>query len=136
MCNNCYDDEPAAAFRQIMRTARKEHRCEECGSGIKVGARYEYTSGIWDGSPSDYKTCARCTLLRAAHIVAEYNTTGEHCYPLIGELIASIGECSREEPVYVAAFRKARRSLLAGTKPERTGPPTPGARGDVLMGSR
>lgn len=44
--------------------ARKEHRCVECRETIKIGARYEKTSGIWDGSPNTYRTCLSCTEIR------------------------------------------------------------------------
>lgn len=49
------------------RKARKDHVCVECRRMIKAGTVYEYVSGIWDGSPSSYKTCPRCVVLRAAY---------------------------------------------------------------------
>lgn len=57
-------DYAASAHSQVMRTARKEHRCYECRETIKPGDRYEYFSGIWDGKPSAYKTCASCVEIR------------------------------------------------------------------------
>ena len=49
-----------SVFRQITRTARKEHKCCECRSVINPGDKYMYSSGIWDGSASDYKQCLIC----------------------------------------------------------------------------
>lgn len=49
-----------------MRTARKAHVCCECRGPIKVGSRFEYTSGKWDGHFETFKTCGYCANLRAA----------------------------------------------------------------------
>ena len=59
MCDYLVDDAPQA-YKEVTRTARKEHRCEECGSTIVPGERYMYTSGVWDGSPGSHKTCSDC----------------------------------------------------------------------------
>lgn len=50
----------ASCSSQRWRKARKSHWCCACGEGIKKGHRYHVVSGIWDGSPSTYKHCARC----------------------------------------------------------------------------
>lgn len=47
-----------------VRTARATHKCCECREPIAAGARYEYCSGIWDGSPNAYKTCLSCVEIR------------------------------------------------------------------------
>jgi len=44
--------------------ARKEHHCIECRETIAAGTRYEYASGIWDGSASSFKTCLDCVEIR------------------------------------------------------------------------
>lgn len=49
-----------SVFRQITRTARKEHKCCECRQPIKVGEKYIYSSGIWDGRAGDYRQCLIC----------------------------------------------------------------------------
>lgn len=46
------------------RKARKEHRCCECSETILPGQQYEHISGIWDGHPSDHKTCLSCAEIR------------------------------------------------------------------------
>jgi hypothetical protein len=46
------------------RTARKEHICCECRDKIKVGDKYEYVSGLWDGIWREYKTCRICVKIR------------------------------------------------------------------------
>lgn len=51
--------------KQEMRTARKEHKCVECGSTIHPGDRYEHTSGVWDGAWETFKTCRICKAVRA-----------------------------------------------------------------------
>ncbi len=49
---------------QVVRTARKEHRCCECREVIPVGVRYEFFSGIWDGYADSHKTCLSCVEIR------------------------------------------------------------------------
>ena len=124
MCNCDMADSPSA-FRSTVRTARKTHRCVECRREITQGDRYEFASGVWDGSPSSFKTCLRCVLLRAAHVKAdeavqaeEFERRGhrgwvEPCRPAFGEVIATIGECARDGRSYIGHIRRARRELAA-----------------------
>lgn len=58
------DGDRPAAYAEETRRARKEHDCTECGLPIRKGDRYEYVSGIWDGSPSSFKTCMLCVEIR------------------------------------------------------------------------
>lgn len=53
-----------SCHKEIIRTARKEHKCCECYKKIVPGEQYEYISGIWDGEPAAYKTCLDCKSLR------------------------------------------------------------------------
>jgi len=55
-----------SVFRQITRTARKEHKCCECRRVIEPGSKYQYSSGIWDGSAHDFKQCINCSLVSNA----------------------------------------------------------------------
>ena len=58
------DDESPSCCKQTVRRARKEHQCTECYEAITRGQKYEHVSGIWDGSPSTYKTCMSCVEIR------------------------------------------------------------------------
>lgn len=58
------DGETAECSSTQRRRARKAHVCCECSQPIAVGEVYEYVSGIWDGSPSSYKTCLSCVEIR------------------------------------------------------------------------
>tara|TARA_R110001606_G_scaffold71219_1_gene162927 strand:- start:17416 stop:17778 length:363 start_codon:yes stop_codon:yes gene_type:complete len=49
-----------SAFRSVVRKARKVHKCCECHEVINIGDRYQYSSGVWDGEPNDYKQCLGC----------------------------------------------------------------------------
>ena len=72
-----------SAFKTETRRARKHHLCCECGTAIAVGDRYQYSSGIWDGEPSDYKQCLNChEIMEAAARSAEF----EEELPCFGEL--------------------------------------------------
>ena len=42
------------------RKARKEHKCCECHSIIKVTEVYRQTSGIWEGEAYSFRQCIAC----------------------------------------------------------------------------
>lgn len=50
-------------YSSCLRKAKKEHRCEECRSTIRVGEIYEYASGKQSGDFWDAKTCSTCLAL-------------------------------------------------------------------------
>lgn len=54
------DGELPAVSSKITRTARKEHKCYECGSTINKGEKYEVHNGCWDGEWRSYKWCGAC----------------------------------------------------------------------------
>ena len=58
------DGELPSCFTTTIRTARRNHRCCECYVPIEPGHQYQYVSGIWDGSPSSFKTCIPCVAAR------------------------------------------------------------------------
>lgn len=65
MSIDCYCDyEPVTIYSASTPRARKEHRCDECGTKIKPGEQYENVFAVWEGYPSTYKTCERCYDLR------------------------------------------------------------------------
>ena len=65
MSYDCSCDYVAPTFyNQSLRTAKKQHKCEECGGPILAGEKYEYVSGLWDGYFNVFKTCERCVDIR------------------------------------------------------------------------
>ena len=70
MCDCDYYDRPVV-FRQVIRRARKRHRCGECLGLINPRTHYYEARGLWDGRWSTHKTCGSC------HVIA--NTLLE-CY--------------------------------------------------------
>jgi len=65
MSDTCFCDyDPPEFYSQRMQTAKKEHRCEECGKPICTGETYENVSGKWDGRFDTFKTCTRCLALK------------------------------------------------------------------------
>lgn len=58
------DYEQPEFYRQKIVTARKLHRCDECGCDIRRGEQYEAFAGKWDGIVSTYSTCERCLSFR------------------------------------------------------------------------
>lgn len=53
-----------SVFTEKNPKARKSHTCYECRREIKPGEVYRNETGIWDGDPSTYKTCADCLSIR------------------------------------------------------------------------
>ena len=48
-------------------TAKKQHKCYECGETISIGDKYQRCSGKWDGEVLTYKTCLGCMRIRDAY---------------------------------------------------------------------
>lgn len=61
------DAEGPSAFSFKYRVARKEHRCCECRCLISPGDTYLYESGIWEGAPTQFKTCLACESVRGVY---------------------------------------------------------------------
>ena len=59
-CYCDYDIDPTLYTRKVY-TARKAHKCGECGRAIARGEAYEKVVGVWDGCLDMYKTCRHCT---------------------------------------------------------------------------
>lgn len=56
-----YDGDPASKFHEHDVTARREHKCYECGSAIAAGQRYHRVSGQWEGRWDVFRLCLPCT---------------------------------------------------------------------------
>lgn len=57
----CYSDyEPCAIYEESVLTARKDHKCCECGERIPKGSEYELRDMLFDGEWHHYKTCMIC----------------------------------------------------------------------------
>lgn len=57
-------DECADPYEQSTRTAKKKYACSECGDDIKIGDKYEYVRGRWNGDWSTFRTCKTCVNVR------------------------------------------------------------------------
>ena len=49
---------------RIIKNARKEHRCAECGRAITPGESYAYSTFAADGQLLDNKACEHCHAAR------------------------------------------------------------------------
>ena len=47
-----------------LRTARKAHKCHECGRTIKTAELYRSESYIYEGEFQNHKTCPQCLICR------------------------------------------------------------------------
>ena len=54
------DAEPCEFWNETRRTARKTHKCSDCGRKIRPGERYRTVATKWDGNFSMTKECAHC----------------------------------------------------------------------------
>lgn len=66
------DGDGPSCCTTAIRKARKHHKCCECYRQIEVGESYEYVSGIWDGVPHIYKTCADCLSIKNVFFTSYY----------------------------------------------------------------
>ncbi len=77
---------PSVSFREE-RTARKVHKCCECGHDIEPGEKYNRYSGVWDGAFNVYKFCGDC------HRVAEWCSLFlEDWCPIFGDMYSELTE--------------------------------------------
>jgi hypothetical protein len=107
MCD-CSDFEAPAVSEDVVRRARKRHRCGECRGLIEPGQHYEETRGLWEGRWFTYKTCVSCSVIG--------RTLLEGCYGL-----GCLAEClfesfeysdrvdSRDARIAYAGMRRRRR---------------------------
>lgn len=58
------DSEFPQSFEQKTLTAEQQETCCECKTTMNVGDQYEYSSGVWSGTPSSFKTCLSCVEIR------------------------------------------------------------------------
>jgi hypothetical protein len=59
-----YDGDCAEFHNVRTVTARREHKCCECGRVIQRGDRYESVVGKWEDEISRYRTCPLCVEIR------------------------------------------------------------------------
>lgn len=67
-CSCVYVGDPYDNFPEFINskeiTAKKEHKCCECGARIQPGDKYEVTSGKWHESGfHSFKTCMVCVAI-------------------------------------------------------------------------
>lgn len=90
-----YDDgDPAEVWNESAPTARKEHRCCECGGTILAGETYQRISFICDGEAGTFKVCDRCSAVRnrIAEIEESRGCEGPEAVCPIGQLRDAIYE--------------------------------------------
>jgi hypothetical protein len=93
MCRVDYCDDRALILADEMLTARKDHKCQECGRLIQVGERYSRERGKFDGRMFTHKTCAHCL------VAVEWmnDTCGGYVY---GEVEEELREHWHEDTTY------------------------------------
>jgi hypothetical protein len=92
-CSCDFDDYPEF-FDLKIRKARKEHRCCECSTTIRVGDQYEYVVGKWDGDINDFRTCLICSQIRNDYC-APYGMLREELWERLE--IDYLGEWGKED---------------------------------------
>lgn len=79
-------------YREDLRVARKEHRCEECWRKIHVGERYVACHGCSDDGVFTAKQHMRCYhFARHVNHDVKLNGDGNHCIPF-GEIQNALEE--------------------------------------------
>lgn len=90
-----------------MRTARKVHKCDECGRVIPAGRRYVYRAGVFDRSFDSWSMCVRC----AAAEDDLRDASGEACY-WRGDLADHVRESIRHDG-WRATLKRMRESVAS-----------------------
>lgn len=90
-----------------MRTARKVHKCDECGRVIERGREYVYRAGLLARSMDSYKLCKLCAVGEG---IFRDSLDGEVCY-YRGDVAQDMEVRAREE---------GWRSLLAAMRTRLT----------------
>ena len=60
MCMIDHDGDDCIVLSEYVRTARKEHKCYECGAKILPGNKYLIQNTARDGEMQVFKTCTDC----------------------------------------------------------------------------
>lgn len=111
----CYCDyEIPEFYERTTRTARKDHKCYECGRLIAPGELYEYVAAKSYGDMWYAKTCSRCLDLRTyvlAHVPCSCWTHGN----MIEEVIEDAEHWNHEAPGLL--FGALRRRVLINRAP-------------------
>jgi len=76
-----------------IKVAKKLHKCGECHKEIKIGEKYEYVVGTWDGYFSTHKTCHTCLEIRNTFIC------GGFCF---GEILEYLEEHIKDEKGHIS----------------------------------
>lgn len=56
----CDGDQPSLFSEREIRSARKQHKCDECQNPINVGESYRSVFGVWDGMADSHRLCSYC----------------------------------------------------------------------------
>ncbi len=90
------DYDPIEVLQDGNRKARKTHKCDECGTEIKLGQEYECVVGKYDGDLEAYRTCLDCVSIRKVFFCSgwAYSMILEHLGEHINEMEGKISaEC-------------------------------------------
>jgi len=77
---------------EFVKSARKQHKCNECGRTIEIGESYEYHFYTFRGKSSFHKICEDCNSLRSVFFCEgfEYGHIGERVIEHIQEMEGNI----------------------------------------------
>lgn len=85
----CDFDSPSV-YREHVRVARKDHRCDECRKPIAKGDLYTNIFGVWDGNADTWRHCDTCSTV--AKLASALHDDGPFCF-VLGELHVALREC-------------------------------------------
>lgn len=116
MCFTDFDDMGQWLTEPTEVTARKEHRCDDCGGPIAKGERHVRGTSLFDRHVNTLRRCARCVRIAAAIYLRERaEGCSEHeSHPPYGEY--SIAEYLRERRL---AWDDERGEILDGALLEK-----------------
>ena len=85
-CSCAYEgwDDGPDVYGCKTRTARKSHRCCECGENIAPGEQYEDAGGLWYGAWATYRTCHLCVRIRDGFGIEAHTAMRDHLMGCLG----------------------------------------------------
>jgi hypothetical protein len=98
-------------YNEVIRRARKPHKCCECGVTIAAGEQYQAVCAKWDGQFDSFCTCMPCVEIRAKSIAGlnSHDCCDLPCFTELYEYVSN----GLPDTADLVAEMKARRALSA-----------------------
>jgi len=102
VCDLDHDFDDGSGFTAAeWRTARKSHKCGECGRGIPRGSRYRKMVGTYAGDFWSDKFCSRCAKCQDWLLARGHGWVG-------GSIVSDVRYCVQQELAEKGSIRNGK----------------------------